>query len=96
MTDIRRPKETGWLGRYPRLLNPHRCRAPEAETVVVMVVGIGHKDLLVSDEPGRLTVTESFSGLGKTQADGTERLERIFAHRPDSGRPYVEGIFLLP
>ena len=83
VTHIRRSEETSWLGRDQLLLEARGSRAPEAQAVIMVVIGIGHKHLLVIDKPGGLAMTRSLGCPWQGKANSAQFVKRVLDHLPD-------------
>lgn len=95
MAYIRRSEEPIGFRVNPRLLDSYWRCAPESDAVVVMVIGVADEHFLVSDEPGRLAMTESLIGLGKPETEGAQSREGILRHVANSHRAEPTGYFLI-
>src|SRR5215470_18393976 len=81
MADVRRDEEALWLGFDQHALEARWARAPEPHpAVVVVVVGVHDERLLVPDEEGGLAVAHSLAGLGQSEANAPQPVERIVLH----------------
>jgi hypothetical protein len=94
MTYIRRSEEASRFRLDPGLLDSCRGGAPESEAIVVMVIGVADEHFLVSDEPGRLAMTESLVGLGEPETKGAQNREGILRHVANSDRAEPTDYFL--
>src|SRR5437588_10952359 len=90
MADVRRAEETFRLLAYEILLRAGRCRAPEAEdAVAVMIVDIHHDRLLAANEPRRRAVTQALSDFGQREANVAQPIERCRPRHAQAGVPKI-------
>ena len=80
MSDIWRSKEPLRSRLDEHGLDAFGSGAPEAEHVIVVMVGIGDERLLAANEPCRLAVTDPLRRLGQVQADRPQPRQRVVAH----------------
>src|SRR5439155_24069254 len=65
------------VGLHEAALHPRRCRAPERETAVPMVVFHVRDERLLPDEPGRRAVTRALARFGQRETGLADARERV-------------------